>query len=97
MKYLIVVLLSLVSLVGCSTPEEKRAYQLQRAEAEARRAAMTPRDKCLEQANSETRICHLGALSLPNVIKGIRLNSNAQIEKWLCKTDVTQGSNESSC
>ena len=67
MKYLLVVLLSLVSLVGCSTPEEKRAYQLQRVEAEARRAAMTPRDKCLEQANSETRICHLGALSLPNI------------------------------
>ena len=66
MKYLLL-LLTLLSLVGCSTPEEKRAYQLQRVEAEARRAAMTPRDKCLEEANTDTRICHLGALSLPNI------------------------------
>ena len=60
MKYSLAVLLILFTLIGCTTPEERQAY-------ERKRAAMTPRDKCIEQANTDTGICQLGALSIPNI------------------------------
>jgi hypothetical protein len=62
MKSSLVVLITTLFLVGCYTPEEVRQNQ-------SRRAAMSPLDKCIEQANFDTGMCQMGTLAIPNSIE----------------------------
>ena len=62
MKYSLVVVITSMCLVGCYTPEEVRQNQI-------KRAAMSPLDKCIEQANFDTGMCQMGAFAIPNLIE----------------------------
>jgi hypothetical protein len=90
MKYSLVVVITSMCLVGCYTPEEVRQNQI-------KRAAMSPINKCIEQANFVTGMCQMGAMSIPNLIEKNRTLQQCLDRQMAIRTDALQDFNESNC
>ncbi len=89
MKSSLLVLITTLYLVGCYTPEEVQQNQ-------SRSAAMSPLAKCIEQANFDTGMCQMSAMSIPNLIEKNRIQQCLD-RQMAIRTDAMQDFNENNC
>ena len=60
MKTLILILITAITVISCASPQQVN-------EEQNRKAALSPLDKCIEEANFDTGMCNLKAMSIPNL------------------------------